>query len=292
MAQAVAVVGDGEPAGLLGERLLPLQGLELVGFGDLGGDHLEDPVREPAQRDRVVLGRRTRSGGPRPSRRCSTGSASTPFTITTACSSETWPAAIASRTGSWSRSRACASSRRRLASRLVCRVALAQWLARVARPPACSAEARAGGGRSGLGRLGAEPRPRLGRGCWSCASEAGAADGSAASGIHGVPGVSSGRQGCGIHRRFWSRCVPTLARWRAGARLLDHRGATLQPRLRCLNTHPYRVLLPVVTSGQYRGGHGSAPVGTRRHLLHDRLRPPTRWPSCSSRSRSWPTPTG
>ena len=56
------------------------------------------------------------------SRRCSTGSASTPLTITAAWSSETVPAAIASRTGSWSWSRACASSRRRLASRLVCRV--------------------------------------------------------------------------------------------------------------------------------------------------------------------------
>ena len=57
VAQPVPVVGDGEPAGLLGEGLLALQGPELVGFGDLGGDHLEDPVREPAQRDRVVLGR-------------------------------------------------------------------------------------------------------------------------------------------------------------------------------------------------------------------------------------------
>ncbi len=55
VAQPVAVVGDGEPAGLLGERFLALQGLELVFFGDLGGDHFEDPVREPAQRDRVVL---------------------------------------------------------------------------------------------------------------------------------------------------------------------------------------------------------------------------------------------
>ncbi len=55
MAQPVAVVGDGEPAGLLGQGFLALQGLELVGFGDLGGDHFEDPVREPAQRDRVVL---------------------------------------------------------------------------------------------------------------------------------------------------------------------------------------------------------------------------------------------
>ena len=57
MAQPVPVVGDGEPAGLLGECFLALQGLELVGLGDLGGDHFEDPVREPAQRDRVVLGR-------------------------------------------------------------------------------------------------------------------------------------------------------------------------------------------------------------------------------------------
>ena len=62
------------------------------------------------------------------SRRCSTGNASTPLTITAACSSDTCPAAIASRTGSWSWSRACASSSRRFASRLVCRVALAQWL--------------------------------------------------------------------------------------------------------------------------------------------------------------------
>ncbi len=55
VAQPVAVVGDGEPAGLLGQRFLALQGLELVVFGDLGGDHFEDPVCEPAQRDRVVL---------------------------------------------------------------------------------------------------------------------------------------------------------------------------------------------------------------------------------------------
>ena len=40
------------------------------------------------------------------SRRCSTGNASTPLTITTACSSDTLPAAIASLTGSWSWSRA------------------------------------------------------------------------------------------------------------------------------------------------------------------------------------------
>ena len=57
VAQAVAVVGDGEPARLLGEGFLALQRLELVGFGDLGGDDLEDPVREPAERDRVVLAR-------------------------------------------------------------------------------------------------------------------------------------------------------------------------------------------------------------------------------------------
>ena len=56
MAQSVPVVGDGEPAGFLGECFLALQGLELVFFGDLGGDHLEDVVREPAERDRVVLG--------------------------------------------------------------------------------------------------------------------------------------------------------------------------------------------------------------------------------------------
>ncbi len=58
-------------------------------------------------------------------RRCSTGSASTPLTISAAWSSETVPAAMASRTGSWSRSSACASSRRRFASRFVCRVSLA-----------------------------------------------------------------------------------------------------------------------------------------------------------------------
>jgi len=57
VAQPVAVVGDGEPAGLLGEGFLALQGLQLVLLRDLGGDHLEHPVREPAQRDRVVLGR-------------------------------------------------------------------------------------------------------------------------------------------------------------------------------------------------------------------------------------------
>ena len=56
MAQAVPVVGDGEPAGFLGECFLALQGFELVFFGDLGGDHFEDVVRDPAQRDRVVLG--------------------------------------------------------------------------------------------------------------------------------------------------------------------------------------------------------------------------------------------
>ena len=65
VAQPVPVVGDGEPAGLLGEGFLALQGLELVVFGDLGGDHLEDLVREPAQRDRVVLVGAGRSGGPR-----------------------------------------------------------------------------------------------------------------------------------------------------------------------------------------------------------------------------------
>ena len=57
VAQPVPVVGDGEPAGFLGECFLALQRLELVGFGDLGGDHLEHPVCEPAQRDRVVLAR-------------------------------------------------------------------------------------------------------------------------------------------------------------------------------------------------------------------------------------------
>ena len=56
MAQPVPVVGDGEPAGFLGEGFLALQGLELVFFGDLGGDHFQDVVREPAERDRVVLG--------------------------------------------------------------------------------------------------------------------------------------------------------------------------------------------------------------------------------------------
>jgi hypothetical protein len=56
VALAVSVVGDGEPAGFLGEGFLPLKGQELVLFGDLGGDHLEDPVRDPAQRDRVVGG--------------------------------------------------------------------------------------------------------------------------------------------------------------------------------------------------------------------------------------------
>ena len=59
VAPAVPVVGDGEPARFLGERFLALQGLELVVLGDLGGDHLEDVVREPAQRDRVVFGGQT-----------------------------------------------------------------------------------------------------------------------------------------------------------------------------------------------------------------------------------------
>jgi hypothetical protein len=52
----VSVVGDGEPAGFLGEGFLPLEGLELVGVGDLGGDDFEDVLGEPAQRDRVVGG--------------------------------------------------------------------------------------------------------------------------------------------------------------------------------------------------------------------------------------------
>ncbi len=56
VAQPVPVVGDGEPARFLGECFLPLQGLELVGFGDLGGDHLQDVVGEPAECDRVVDG--------------------------------------------------------------------------------------------------------------------------------------------------------------------------------------------------------------------------------------------
>ena len=55
MAPPVPVVGDGEPAGLLGECFLALQRFQLVFFGDLGGDDFEDPVREPAERDRVVL---------------------------------------------------------------------------------------------------------------------------------------------------------------------------------------------------------------------------------------------
>ena len=56
MALAVPVVGDGEPACLLGERFLAFQRLELVLLGDLGGDHLEDMLGDPAQRDRVMLG--------------------------------------------------------------------------------------------------------------------------------------------------------------------------------------------------------------------------------------------
>ncbi len=56
MAQPVPVVGDGEPAGFLGEGFLALQGFELVFFGDLGGDDFEDVVCDPAQCDRVVLG--------------------------------------------------------------------------------------------------------------------------------------------------------------------------------------------------------------------------------------------
>ena len=36
-----------------------MQRLELVLLGDLGGDHLEDVVGEPAQRDRVMPGSQT-----------------------------------------------------------------------------------------------------------------------------------------------------------------------------------------------------------------------------------------
>ncbi len=125
MAQPVAVVGDGEPAGLLGERFLALQGLELVGFGDLGGDHFEDPVREPAQRDRVVLGRA-------PDQVC--------FGVAAVLDRQRVDA-FHDHHGLFFGDLAgghrvpdrlvvavqgCASSRRRFASRLVCRVALAQ----------------------------------------------------------------------------------------------------------------------------------------------------------------------
>ena len=134
MAPAVPVVGDREPAGLLGERFLPFAGPGARG-----------PRRS---RGRPPRGRAGRAGAARPGRaprrrpirwvsalrRCSTGSASTPLTITAACSSETWPAAIASRTGSWSWSRALARARRRLASRLVCRVVLAHQAAVSAAP--------------------------------------------------------------------------------------------------------------------------------------------------------------
>ena len=98
-------------------------------------------MREPAQRDRVVLAAHPIRWASA-SRRCSTGNASTPFTITTACSSDTLPAAIAVRTGSWSWSRACASSRRRFASRLVCRVGFAQWLLVSAAPAAAPRSSR------------------------------------------------------------------------------------------------------------------------------------------------------
>jgi hypothetical protein len=56
VALAVSVVGDGEPAGFLGECFLAFEGLELVGVGDLGGDDFEDVLGESAQRDRVVGG--------------------------------------------------------------------------------------------------------------------------------------------------------------------------------------------------------------------------------------------
>ncbi len=121
MAQAVPVVGDGEPAGLLGECFLALQGLELVFFGDLGGDHLEHPVREPAQRDRVVLGRATDQVG--------LGVAAVLDRQRVDTLHDHHGLLLGHlagghrvRTGSWSWSRACASSRRRFASRLVCRV--------------------------------------------------------------------------------------------------------------------------------------------------------------------------
>ena len=127
MAQAVPVVGDGEPAGFLGECFLALQGLELVFFGDLGGDHLQDVVREPAQRDRVVLG-------------CQADQVR--FGVAAVLDRERLDAlhdhhglflrdlAGGHRvpTGSWSWSRALARSSRRLASRLVCRVVLAHQL--------------------------------------------------------------------------------------------------------------------------------------------------------------------
>ncbi len=56
MALAVAVVGDGEPAGFGGAFLFSFEGFAFVGFGDLGGDGLQDPFGEDLELTGVVVG--------------------------------------------------------------------------------------------------------------------------------------------------------------------------------------------------------------------------------------------
>ena len=53
---AVAVLVHPERRGRLRVPLLPLQDLRLVGFADLGRDHVQDPFAQDPQRFRVVLG--------------------------------------------------------------------------------------------------------------------------------------------------------------------------------------------------------------------------------------------
>ena len=86
-------------------------------------------MREPAQRDRVVLAGAARSGGLRRRGGARPATRRRPSRSPPPAPRRPVPAAIASRTGSWSWSRACASSRRRFASRLVCRVVLAHQAA-------------------------------------------------------------------------------------------------------------------------------------------------------------------
>ncbi len=55
MALAVAVVGDGEPAGFGGAFRSSFEGFAFVGFGDLGGDGLQDPFGEDLELTGVVM---------------------------------------------------------------------------------------------------------------------------------------------------------------------------------------------------------------------------------------------
>ena len=56
MGLAVTVVGHRQPGRLRGLRLLLLQQVRLVGVGEVGGDHLEEPAAEDPQGAGVVLG--------------------------------------------------------------------------------------------------------------------------------------------------------------------------------------------------------------------------------------------